>query len=129
MKLSDDGIGRYQTNTKVSMDMALRVVHPKVMADCQGNTASQNELRTLVDALPGLVWTALPDGRIEFLNQRWREYTGLSVEEAMVGDGGPRSTPETYLSSSNAGERFSRQASQVKSKRGFGVSMENIAGS
>jgi PAS domain S-box-containing protein len=82
MKLSDDGIGRYQTNTKVSMDMALRVVHPKVMADCQGNTASQNELRTLVDALPGLVWTALPDGRIEFLNQRWREYTGLSVEEA-----------------------------------------------
>ncbi len=37
---------------------------------------------SLVDTLPGLVWTALPDGRSDFLNQRWREYTGLSVEDA-----------------------------------------------
>jgi PAS domain S-box-containing protein len=40
------------------------------------------ELRRVVDALPGLVWTGLPDGRIDFLNQRWREYTGRSVDEA-----------------------------------------------
>ncbi len=42
----------------------------------------ENELSRVVDALPGLVWTALPDGQIDFLNQRWREYTGLSVDEA-----------------------------------------------
>jgi PAS domain S-box-containing protein len=42
----------------------------------------ENELSHVVDALPGLVWTALPDGHIDFLNQRWREYTGLSLEEA-----------------------------------------------
>jgi PAS domain-containing protein len=35
-----------------------------------------------VDALPGLVWTASPDGQIDFLNQRWREYTRLGVEES-----------------------------------------------
>jgi PAS domain S-box-containing protein len=40
------------------------------------------ELSRLVDALPGLVWTALPDGRAEFLNQSWCGYTGLSIEEA-----------------------------------------------
>jgi PAS domain S-box-containing protein len=40
------------------------------------------ELRRVVDALPGLVWTGLPDGPIAFLNQRWREYTGRSVDEA-----------------------------------------------
>ncbi|MFZ1088380.1 MAG: PAS domain-containing protein [Xanthobacteraceae bacterium] len=43
----------------------------------------ENELSRVVDALPGLVWTALPDGRIDFLNQRWCEYSGLSVEEAL----------------------------------------------
>ena len=37
----------------------------------------------LADALPGLVWTALSDGRAEFLNQRWREYTGLSLDQAI----------------------------------------------
>jgi PAS domain S-box-containing protein len=42
----------------------------------------ENELRRVVDALPGLVWTARPDGHIDFLNQRWCEYTGLSVDEA-----------------------------------------------
>ena len=42
----------------------------------------ENQLRRIVDALPGLVWTALPDGHIDFLNQRWCEYTGLSLEEA-----------------------------------------------
>jgi len=39
-------------------------------------------LSRLIDALPGLIWTALPDGRAEFVNQRWRDYTGLSSEQA-----------------------------------------------
>jgi PAS domain S-box-containing protein len=42
----------------------------------------QNEYRRVVDALPGLVWSALPDGQVDFLNQRWCEYAGLSLEEA-----------------------------------------------
>lgn len=45
-----------------------------------------NELSRTVDALPGLVWTAFPDGRIEFVNRRWCEYTGLSAEQA-AGEG------------------------------------------
>jgi PAS domain S-box-containing protein len=36
----------------------------------------------VIDLLPGLVWTALPDGRVDFVNTRWREYTGLSFDEA-----------------------------------------------
>jgi PAS domain S-box-containing protein len=47
----------------------------------QGRTV-ENELSRTVDALPGLIWTALPDGRIEFVNRPWCEYTGLSVEQA-----------------------------------------------
>jgi PAS domain-containing protein len=42
----------------------------------------ENELRRVVDAIPGLVWTALPDGDTDFLSQRWCEYTGLGVDEA-----------------------------------------------
>ena len=38
-----------------------------------------NELGRVVDGLPGLVWAALPDGRVEFLNRRWREYIGLEL--------------------------------------------------
>jgi PAS domain S-box-containing protein len=52
------------------------------MGGYQENTGVPSEHSRIVDALPGLVWTALPDGQIDFLNQRWREYTGLSLEEA-----------------------------------------------
>ncbi len=42
-----------------------------------------NELGCVVDTLPGLVWTALPDGQAVYLNQRWCEYTGLGLDQAL----------------------------------------------
>src|ERR1700738_675525 len=41
-----------------------------------------SELSRVVDAIPGLVWTAPPDGHIDFLNQRWCEYTNLGLGES-----------------------------------------------
>jgi PAS domain S-box-containing protein len=41
-----------------------------------------DQFRVAIDTIPGLVWTALPSGHIDFLNQRWLEYTGLTLEEA-----------------------------------------------
>ena len=38
--------------------------------------------RLAIDRIPGLVWTALPSGVVDFLNQRWLEYTGMSFEDA-----------------------------------------------
>ena len=38
-------------------------------------------LRGVMDAIPGLVWSALPDGDVEFCNQRWLEYTGMSFNQ------------------------------------------------
>ncbi|MFC3677744.1 PAS domain S-box protein [Ferrovibrio xuzhouensis] len=44
-----------------------------------------SELGRIVDALPGLIWTALPDGTVKFVNKRWSEYTGLAFEETASG--------------------------------------------
>ncbi len=41
-----------------------------------------NELQLVIDTIPGLVWTTRPDGYIDFLNQRWRDYTGLTLDQA-----------------------------------------------
>src|SRR5258705_1433169 len=46
---------------------------------------SERELRTLVEAIPAYVTTSLPDGTVDFLNQRWLDYTGLTREQAIVG--------------------------------------------
>lgn len=45
---------------------------------------SEDQLRMMmIDKIPTLAWSCLPDGTVEFLNQRWLEYTGLSLEEAL----------------------------------------------
>jgi PAS domain S-box-containing protein len=46
----------------------------------------KNELRSVVDTLPGLVWTALPDGQVDYVNRQLCEYTGLSLNDS-CGDG------------------------------------------
>lgn len=36
----------------------------------------------IVETLPGLVWTAFPDGRFDFVNGQWCEYTGFTADKA-----------------------------------------------
>ena len=43
---------------------------------------SEHRLRTIIDTIPALAWSARPDGSAEFFNQRWLDYVGLSAEEA-----------------------------------------------
>lgn len=42
----------------------------------------ESPLRLAIDTIPGLVWTALPNGDIDFLNRRWLDYTGLPAADA-----------------------------------------------
>ncbi len=37
--------------------------------------------RTMADAMPQMVWTARADGFVDYYNQRWYDYTGLTLEE------------------------------------------------
>ncbi len=40
------------------------------------------DIRLAVDAIPALAWSSHADGSVEFVNQRWHDYTGLSPEES-----------------------------------------------
>jgi PAS domain S-box-containing protein len=44
---------------------------------------SEHRLRLVIDALPTIVWSKSPGGSADFLNQRFREYTGLSVDKGL----------------------------------------------
>ncbi len=45
----------------------------------------EDDISRVINALPALVWTALPDGTSDFLNQRWCDYTGLTQDQARGG--------------------------------------------
>ena len=43
---------------------------------------SEDQLRTIIDAIPALAWSAHANGSGEFFSKRWLDYTGLLIEEA-----------------------------------------------
>jgi PAS domain S-box-containing protein len=44
---------------------------------------TEDRTRLIIDTIPTMAWSLGPDGGLEFLNQRWLDYTGLSLEEAI----------------------------------------------
>jgi PAS domain S-box-containing protein len=42
-----------------------------------------DRLRLVVDTIPALVWSARPDGTRDFFSQRWLEYTGFELDQAL----------------------------------------------
>ncbi len=41
---------------------------------------SEQRFRLMADAVPQIVWTTDPDGRVEFFNRQWTAYTGAPCE-------------------------------------------------
>lgn len=50
-------------------------------------SAGPDEFGAVAEAMPHLVWIADADGTISYLNDRWSEYTGLTLERVRNGAG------------------------------------------
>ena len=55
---------------------------------------SERRFRFLADHLPQIVWTANPDGYLDYYNERWYEFTGLPRGEGGDGSWKPILHPE-----------------------------------
>ncbi|MFG1379547.1 PAS domain-containing protein [Xanthobacter autotrophicus] len=47
---------------------------------------SEQRYRLLAEALPKMVWTATPDGKGDYYNRRWAEYTGVTPPAGEVAE-------------------------------------------
>ena len=64
-----------------------RVALEKAFADIK---KSEDRLRLVIDTIPGMVWSGLPDGTFDFVNEPWLRYLGCDWEE-LSAQGGLRS--------------------------------------
>jgi PAS domain S-box-containing protein len=51
--------------------------------DIRRPTPVEDTLRRVIDTIPCLVTRSRPDGYVDFVNQRWLEFTGLKLEEVL----------------------------------------------
>src|SRR6266404_2549215 len=50
--------------------------------------SSEDRLRLVIDTIPAYAWSARPDGSVDFINQRFLEFTGRSVADILGWDWG-----------------------------------------
>ena len=71
---------------------------------------AEDRIRLIIDTIPTMAWSLTPDGIVDFLNQRWMDYAGLSLEQYAKDPTGPihpEDVPgviETWLVSKPAGK-------------------------
>ena len=49
----------------------------------EASNAIEESLRLIIDTIPTMVWSVRPDGAVDFVNQRWMDYTGLTLEQEL----------------------------------------------
>jgi PAS domain S-box-containing protein len=55
---------------------------------------SESQFRQLADSMPQMVWTATPDGSIDYYNRRWYDYTGMNFQQSKDWGWGPVLHPD-----------------------------------
>ncbi len=50
-------------------------------ASTQIKDLSEHRYRALADSMPLIVWTAQPDGALDYYNKSWFDYTGMTLEQ------------------------------------------------
>jgi PAS domain S-box-containing protein len=65
------------------IDMAVQIARVAIEAKRSEDALRKSEdgLRIVIDTIPAMAWSVLPDGAVDFLNQRWLDYAGVSLEQ------------------------------------------------
>ncbi len=66
---------------RMAADKALREQTEAANRERAKAEANEQYYRFLAESIPQIVWTARPDGFIDYYNQRWHDYTGMTLEQ------------------------------------------------
>ena len=55
---------------------------------------SEDRIRQIIDTVPALIWTARPDGSLDFISQRWLDYAGITLEQKQGSELGEQCHPD-----------------------------------
>jgi PAS domain S-box-containing protein len=92
---------RNEDGTPLRMFGAMRDITQQKEAE-QALRSSEENMRQLADAMPQLVWTARPDGSLDYFNQRYQLYKGISPNQAHGWDWEQVVHPDDVSLASNA---------------------------
>ncbi|MCE3254049.1 MAG: hypothetical protein K0Q67_3069 [Cellvibrio sp.] len=75
----DNNEGNTVGFAKITRDISLRKMAERALKD------SEAKFKTMTDAMPQMVWSALPNGQQDYINQQWFHFTGSDKKAALRG--------------------------------------------
>jgi PAS domain S-box-containing protein len=76
-QVSSESLGAVVTKAVEKFEMKRRLEQHREALE-----RSERRYATLLEAMPQMVWTADPQGAVQYANLRWLQYTGLTIENA-----------------------------------------------
>jgi PAS domain S-box-containing protein len=68
-----------QAQARIELEKAFEEIKQRTEAARR----SERELRDVVNTVPAYVWSTSPEGQVDFVNDRWLQFTGLALDEAI----------------------------------------------
>src|SRR6267378_3629015 len=68
-----------QAQARIELEKAFEEIKQRTEAARR----SERELRDVVNTVPAYVWSTSPEGQVDFVNDRWLQFTGLALDEAV----------------------------------------------
>jgi len=68
-----------QAHARIELEKAFEEIKQRTEAARR----SERELRDVVNTVPAHVWSTSPEGQVDFVNDRWLQFTGLTLDEAV----------------------------------------------
>jgi len=53
------------------------------LMDITSSKEAEDRTRLIIDTVPAQLWTESPEGVVDFVNRRWVDYTGMTLEQAV----------------------------------------------
>jgi PAS domain S-box-containing protein len=53
------------------------------MGESHEPESTKRDLQLVIDSIPVMAWTMLPDGTVDFINRQWLDYSGVSMRAAL----------------------------------------------
>jgi len=83
LKMPDGAVKHVHVVARAVLDGAGNVEFVGAVMDITAAKEAEDRIQLIIDTVPVTIWTTRADGRCDFVSQRWLDYTGLTLEQAL----------------------------------------------